>query len=66
MKQLGHPTELKEFIRSCGSVNCPVNPEDYTKTMKEHVNDVVKELSQKMEAGGNFKSSADAQGDDAF
>ena len=65
MKELGHPTELKEFIRSCGNVDCPVNPEDYTKTMKERVNDVVKVLSKKMEVGGEFNSSADAQGKDS-
>ena len=35
--KLGYPSDLKEFLRSCGSSNQPVDPDHYSKTMKERV-----------------------------
>ena len=65
MNDLGYPTDLKQFLKSCGNVDCPVNPDAFTKSMKDHVDNVVKDLSEKIENGGEFRSSLDAQGKDA-
>ena len=38
MKDLGHPTDLKLFLKACGNNENPVKPEDYNKSMKvEHI-----------------------------
>ena len=65
VNDLGYPTDLKQFLKSCGNGDCPVNPDAFTKSMKDHVDNVVKDLSEKIENGGEFRSSLDAQGKDA-
>ena len=63
IEKLGYPTELKPFLKFCGDNITPVNPENYTKQMKEKVDIVVKKISKLLEVDHeDLKSSTDAQG----
>ena len=63
ISSLGYPTDLREFLKSCGSVGTPVDPGNYTKGMKEKVEIVLKEISQKLgKPPSDIKSSSDSQG----
>ena len=61
--QLGYPTALRDFLNSCSSVNAPVDPFNYTKSMKEKVDTVLRDISKKAgKPQGDIKSASDVQG----
>ena len=62
MTKLGYETDLKKFLKSCATRDCEVNPDDFTKNMKEQVDEVIKQIARLIDTGENFKTSADAQG----
>jgi hypothetical protein len=59
---LGYPTEIKPFLKSCGSGVSPVIPEQYTKEMMVKVNETVKSISKALKANPAMRSATDAQG----
>ena len=42
INQLGYPTALRDFLKSCSSVDAPVDPFNYTKSMKLKVEELKK------------------------
>ena len=62
VKKLGYPTELKPFLKSCGSGVSPVMPEQYTKEMMVKVNEAVKSISKALKTNPAMRSATDAQG----
>ena len=62
VKALGYPTEIKPFLKSCGSGVSPVIPEQYTKEMMVKVNETVKSISKALKANPAMRSATDAQG----
>ena len=63
INQLGHPTALRPFLKSCSSVDAPVHPFKYTKSMKERVEAVLRDISKKAgKPQGDIKSASDVQG----
>ena len=62
VEELGYPTNLREFWKSCGS-KYDVNPKSYTKDMKKIVDEDIKKTSKQIDAKSlNIKSSVDVQG----
>ena len=45
--ELGYPTDLKEFLRSCSNRNQTVDPKDYSKPMKQCVGEELKIIAKK-------------------
>ena len=63
INQLGYPTALRPFLKSCSSADAPVDPSNYTKSMKERVDAVLRDISKKAgKPQGDVKSASDAQG----
>ena len=62
VEELGYPTNLREFLLSCGTKK-DVNPDSYNKDMKKIVDAEIKKISQQIDAKSlNVKSSSDVQG----
>ena len=66
VKSLGYPTELKPFLKSCGSGISPVNPNQYTKEMMLKVNETVKTIYKSLNKNPAMRSATDAQGKKSF
>jgi hypothetical protein len=62
VKALGYPTELKPFLKSCGTGISPVDPDQYTKEMMSKVNETVKTISKTLIKNPTMRSATDAQG----
>ena len=63
IKDLGYPTELRSFLKSCSSNDTPVDPSKYDKTMKSRVEAVLRDISKKaVKPQGTIKSATDVQG----
>ena len=45
--ELGYPTDLKEFLRSCSAARQTVDPDDYSKSMKQRVDEELKIIAKK-------------------
>ena len=61
--ELGYPTDLKEFLRSCSNRNQTVDPEDYSKPMKQRVDEELKIIATKMEGSTiTIQTATEAQG----
>ena len=61
MSKLGYPTELRAFLKSCGTSTQSVDPDAYSKPMRARVDDVLKTISNLMDKT-DAKTSTDAQG----
>ena len=61
MSKLGYPTELRAFLKSCGTTTQSVDPDVYNKPMCARVDDVLKTISNLMDKT-DAKTSTDAQG----
>ena len=63
MEEIGYPTDLRDFLKSCSSDNASVNPEAYTKDMQKVVNEKIKKISKLIDSSDlKIKSSTDVQG----
>lgn len=61
--ELGYPTDLKEFLKSCGNDQQHVNPEEYCKPMKQCVDAELKKITKMLENSSlDIKSATEAQG----
>ena len=69
--QLGYPTDLKDFLKSCSNTRQSVDPDAYTKPMKQRVDEQLKMISKQLEtppeddgplASTDVKTSMEAQG----
>ena len=61
--ELGYPTDLKKFLKSCGNENQTVNPNEYSKPMKQRVDKELKKISKMLEGSSpNIKTASEAQG----
>ena len=63
IKELGYPTELRAFLKSCGTSDQPVDPDGYSKPMRERVDSVLSKISDLMDKAST-RSATDAQGTD--
>ena len=45
--ELGYPTDLKEFLRSCSDTRQTVDPDEYSKPMKQRVDEELKMIAKK-------------------
>ena len=50
------------FLRSCGTAENPVKPDNYTKEMAIRVKENVKIISKMIASDSTMRSAADAQG----
>ena len=66
VKRLGFPTELKAFLKSCGTVVSAVNPDEYSKEMMKTVNERIKIISRQLNRKDNIRSATDVQGTSHF
>ena len=48
VSSLGYPTDLKDFLKSCSSERQIVNPREYSKPMRQRVDEVIHEISEKI------------------
>ena len=66
--KLGYPTDLKEFLKSCGNRNQHVDPDHYSKTMKERVDEELHYIAKKLDVRSSIqtRSGSDAQGTSYF
>ena len=62
VKQLGYPTELKAFLKSCSDGMSVVNPDEYSKEMMKTVNDKIKIISRQLKGVAAARSATDVQG----
>ena len=63
VSSLGYPTDLKDFLKSCSSERQIVNPREYSKPMRQRVDEVIHEISEKIEGTvANVKTASEAQG----
>lgn len=61
--ELGYPTDLKEFLRSCSDARQTVDPDDYSKSMKQRVDEELKIIAKKMEGSPiTIQTATEAQG----
>ena len=60
VERLGYPSDLREFLISCGTKNNPVDPNKYSKPMKHLVEWTLSRISQRVEPTN--ETSTDAQG----
>ena len=58
------PTDLKTFLKWCGTDAAPVNPENYNISMEKRFKEVLKTIPAKLENFGNVSAMAshEAQG----
>ena len=49
ISKLGYPTDLKEFLKSCSNMHQSVDPDNYSKSMKQRVDDQIKIISRELE-----------------
>ena len=60
---LGYRTDLQSFLKSCSTVDTRVDPNNYTKVMKEAVETVLRDISRKAgKPPREIQSATDAQG----
>ena len=63
MAELGYPTDLKEFLRSCSDKRQTVDPDEYSKPMKQRVDEELKMIAKKMEGSPiTVLTATEAQG----
>ena len=61
--ELGYPTDLKEFLKSCGNEKQSVDPNEYSKPMKQRVDEELKVIAKLLEGASiDIKSATEAQG----
>ena len=61
--ELGYPTDLKEFLRSCSDTRQTVDPDEYSKPMKQRVDEELKMIAKKMEGSPiTVPTATEAQG----
>ena len=61
--ELGYPTDLKEFLKSCSNDAQTVDPNQYCKPMKQRVDEELKKITKLLEKSSlNIKSATEAQG----
>jgi hypothetical protein len=61
--ELGYPTDLKEFLKSCSNEKQSVDPNEYYKPMKQRVDEELKKITKLLDkASLNIKSATEAQG----
>ena len=46
---MGYPTELRAFLKSCGTSSQAVDPDAYSKSMRERVDAVLKTIAGLMD-----------------
>ena len=64
ISKLGYPTGLWEFLKSCSvKGEDTIDPDNYSKSMQQKVDSVLKDICNKITASSKFKSCIDAQGD---
>ena len=60
VQDLGYPTNLRDFLKSCGD---SINPDQYNKDMQKMVNKKIKEICRQIDHSSlNVKSATDVQG----
>ena len=65
--ELGYPTDLKDFLKSCGNERQQVNPDEYCKPMKQRVDEELKKITKMMDGSSlGIKSATEAQGTSYF
>ena len=63
MAELGYPTDLKEFLKSCSNEAQTVDPNEYCKPMKQRVDEELKKITKLLEKSPvDIKSATEAQG----
>ena len=61
--ELGYPTDLKEFLKSCSNEKQSVDPNQYSKPMKQRVDEELKKITKLLDKTSlNIKSATEAQG----
>ena len=61
--ELCYPTDLKDFLSSCGNEKQSVDPNEYSKPMKQRVDEELKKITKMLDGSSlNIKSSMEAQG----
>ena len=53
VSSLGYPTDLKDFLKSCSSERQIVNPREYSKPMRQRVDEVIHEISENTPTGAS-------------
>ena len=63
ISDLGYPTELRGFLKSCAAdYGEEIDPDNYTKVMQLKVEAVLSRICNDIPASSQFKSCIDAQG----
>ena len=61
VSKLGYPTELRAFLKSCGTSDQLVDPDAYSKPMRQKVDGVLNKIADLMEKAST-RTTTDAQG----
>ena len=63
MAELGYPTDLKVFLKSCSNEKQSVDPNEYSNPMKQRVDEELKKITKLLDKQSlGIKTATEAQG----